>query len=454
MIVKEYNIFEKGINAIVVTVGLLLCIWTATTMKATVATAIGLIPFLLTFIFICIKRPTILLCITFIINYIIMGINRYYPIPIPITNIFDLLFGIMLTLIILKQVYTDDDNRKNAMNAYTFVLLGWLLYCIINAGNGITGELYPEAWLRILRPWAIYPLLTCFILSIHCNRYSFLHYFLILWGIFTLLAAAKGYWQKNKGFDSTELAWLWAYGARTHFIHSGIRYFSFFTDAAIFGSTMGLSCTTFFLSALYSKNRYLKLFYFVVSMAGFYGLLIAGTRAAIAIPIAGLGVFLFLSKNWKIGMLSFLLLVGGVGMLKYTKIGEDNRLIRRMRTVFDSNDQSLLVRKSESTQSLYVGDALRNRNGRTKRSHFPSKQILFCLHLSCRLKPCRRMDTDGRSGFECFSGHARRIIHIGCVYHTVSNQQPRNKRTADRYVMRMCRHACRLVCQHGLFSVS
>lgn len=304
MIVKEYNIFEKGINAIVVTVGLLLCIWTATTMKATVATAIGLIPFLLTFIFICIKRPTILLCITFIINYIIMGINRYYPIPIPITNIFDLLFGIMLTLIILKQVYTDDDNRKNAMNAYTFVLLGWLLYCIINAGNGITGELYPEAWLRILRPWAIYPLLTCFILSIHCNRYSFLHYFLILWGIFTLLAAAKGYWQKNKGFDSTELAWLWAYGARTHFIHSGIRYFSFFTDAAIFGSTMGLSCTTFFLSALYSKNRYLKLFYFVVSMAGFYGLLIAGTRAAIAIPIAGLGVFLFLSKNWKIGMLS------------------------------------------------------------------------------------------------------------------------------------------------------
>ena len=24
-----------------------------------------------------------------------------------------------------------------------------------------------------------------------------------------------------------ELSWLWAYGARTHFIHSGIRYFSF-----------------------------------------------------------------------------------------------------------------------------------------------------------------------------------------------------------------------------------
>ena len=111
-----------------------------------------------------------------------------------------------------------------------------------------------EAWLRILRPWALYPILTCIILSIHCNRYTFIHYFLILWGIMTLLAAAKGYWQKNKGFDSTELSWLWAYGARTHFIHSGIRYFSFFTDAGLFGASMGLSCTVFTLTFFYYKE--------------------------------------------------------------------------------------------------------------------------------------------------------------------------------------------------------
>ena len=50
----------------------------------------------------------------------------------------------------------------------------------------------------------------------------------------------KGYWQKNKGFDSTELSWLSVlHGARTHFIHSGIRYFSFFTDAGLFGASMG-----------------------------------------------------------------------------------------------------------------------------------------------------------------------------------------------------------------------
>lgn len=104
---------------------------------------------------------------------------------------------------------------------------------------------------------------------------------------------------KNKGFDSTELSWLWAYGARTHFIHSGIRYFSFFTDAGLFGASMGLSCTVFTLTFFYTKNLFLRLFYLIVGMAGFYGLLISGTRSAIAVPIAGLGLFLFLSKSWK-----------------------------------------------------------------------------------------------------------------------------------------------------------
>lgn len=343
MIAKEVEFFNKGQIGVTLTIGLLLCTWTALNMKATTGIVIGLLPFAMLFTFLCINKPAILLGITLIINYIIMGVNRYYPIPIAITNVFDLLYGIMLALIFLKQLQTNH-NFKKILNAYTGITFIWLLYCIINVGNGITGELYLEAWLRIIRPWALYPILTCVILSIHCNHYTSINYFLVLWGILTLLAAAKGYWQKNKGFDSTELAWLWSYGARTHFIHSGIRYFSFFTDAATFGASMGLSCTTFTLTFFYTRNLYLKLFYLIVGMAGFYGLLIAGTRAAIAVPIVGLCLFLFLSKSWKICAIAGILLFSGVGMLKYTKIGEDNRLIRRMRTVFDANDQSMQVR--------------------------------------------------------------------------------------------------------------
>lgn len=92
-------------------------------------------------------------------------------------------------------------------------------------------------------------------------------------------------------------------------------------------------------------------------MAGFYGLLISGTRSAIAVPIAGLGLFLFLSKSWKIGIISFILLVGGIGMLKYTKIGENNKLIRRMRTVFDTEDQSMMARfENQKALNAYMDE--------------------------------------------------------------------------------------------------
>lgn len=356
MIIKDINILHKGEVLTSLVIGLMLCMWGSLNMKPTFGIIIGLIPFCMLFIFLCISKPTIILCITFILNYSIMGFERYYTIPIAISNIFDLLYGVMLALIILKQLYSSYNFRK-ILNVYTIITLIWLLYCIINVGNGITGELHLNAWLRILRPWAIYPVLTCIILSIHCNHYNFIHYFLCLWGIMTLLAAAKGYWQKNWGFDSTELAWLWSYGARTHFINTGIRYFSFFTDAACFGCSMGLSCTTFFLTLFYTKNIYLKTFYATIAIAGIYGLLISGTRAAIVIPIIGLLFFLFLAKNWKIGIMTGIFLFGGILILKYTTIGEDNRLIRRMRTVFDKDDASLQVRfENQKALKAYMSD--------------------------------------------------------------------------------------------------
>ncbi len=351
MILREINIFQKGQLLATFTIGLYLCIWTSLNMQASMGMAIGMLPFTLLFIFLCINKPAILLGITFILNYIIMGINRYYYIPIPITNIFDLLYGIMLALILLKQLQSNL-NFEKVKNIYTVITLIWLFYCIINVGNGITGNLYPEAWLRILRPWALYPILTCIILSVHCNRYTFLHYFLVLWGMMSLLAAAKGYWQKNRGFDSTELAWLWAYGARTHFIHSGIRYFSFFNDAAAFGAVMGLSCTIFTLSFFYIKNLLLRLFYLIVGIASFYGVLISGTRATMVIPFVGLFFFLFLSKNWKIGIISGFIFLGGIGILRYTQIGEDNRLIRRMRTIFAATEDSSLQTRFENQKAL------------------------------------------------------------------------------------------------------
>ena len=160
------------------------------------------------------------------------------------------------------------------------------------------------------------------------------------------MAAAKGYWQRNRGFDSAELYWLIVEGgARTHFIHSGVRYFSFFSDAANYGTSMGLSMTIFGIIGFYVRPFLLKIFFWITAIASFYGLMISGTRSAVVIPIIGLIVYLILCRNYKYMLTGFCLLIASLLFLTQTNIGNDNSLIRRMRTTFDRDDASMQVRK-------------------------------------------------------------------------------------------------------------
>lgn len=333
-----------------------LCIHFSLFYNSSISLVLGIFPFILCGIFFIIYKPYISLLVLFILNYFIMGVGRYIHIQIPITNIFDLFFALIFASITLRQIY-QEDKFKNIFNLYTFFSLLWLLYCIINLGNGITGEVQFESWLRAIRPLALYSFFTCLIISITSKHYSFIHYFLILWGVLTLLGAAKGYWQRNQGFDHAEWIWLMVRGGKTHLISTGIRYFSFFTDAAAFGCSMGLSSVVFFITSFYTKKLYLKIFYIIVFVAAFYGLLISGTRAAMAVPFVGLGMFIFLSKNWKIRITAIVIFICGGFFLKYTEIGDSNRLIRRMRTAFDVEDASFQVRiENQKALKTYMSE--------------------------------------------------------------------------------------------------
>ncbi|WP_455671773.1 O-antigen ligase family protein [Phocaeicola sp.] len=348
---------EKGVTMAILAIAASLCIYLSLFFQYSMGIVFGLFPFILCYIFFSIYKPYTSLLILFVCNYFIMGTGRYFSFPIPTTNIYDLFFALIFTSIIIRQIY-QEDKFQNIFNLYTLFSLLWLSYCIINLGNNITGEIQAEAWLKSIRPWAIYSFFTCLIISITAKHYTFIYYILIIWGFLTLLGAAKGYWQRNHGFDNGEWIWLLTRGGSTHLIRSGIRYFSFFTDAANFGCSMGLSAIVYLLSALYIKSKYLKIFFIIVGIAGIYGLLISGTRAAVAVPIAGLGLFIILAKKWKIGIVATIILIGGVGVLKYTTIGNSNNLVRRMRTAFNPDDASFQVRlNNQKALRTYMSEA-------------------------------------------------------------------------------------------------
>lgn len=72
----------------------------------------------------------------------------------------------------------------------------------------------------------------CYFNSDTFTRYKDLKWLLILWAFLCLLAAAKGYWQRNHGFDSAELYWLLVEGGAGHisFILAYAIFHSFLTQ--------------------------------------------------------------------------------------------------------------------------------------------------------------------------------------------------------------------------------
>lgn len=334
----------------------LLCIFLSVKVQSGMGVALGILPFALIFTYLCILNQYIALVLLAVVNYFIMGLGRYITLPIPTSVVFDIVFGFIFITVLFRNLANKDDFR-NVFNLYLAFMLVWFTYCFINVGNHATGTIHFNAWLGNVRVISLYALITSVIIAISAKNYKFIHWFLILWGILTLLAVAKGYWQKNHGFDTAEWAWVSTRGAKTHLLSTGTRYFSFFTDAANYGCGMGLSLVTFFLSSLYVKHKLLKTFYLLVAAAGVYGLLISGTRASMAVPVAGLGLFIFLCKNWKISLSSATILLLVLFMLKFTTIGNSNRLIRRMRTVFDTEDASMNVRfENQKALKAYMSE--------------------------------------------------------------------------------------------------
>lgn len=282
----------------------------------------------------------------FVINYLIMGLTRYFTFK---AGIIMLGLGIgLLALTFIKNFFHPYD-WKRSLNFLAAMWSIWFIYCFFELFNPVA---VTEAWCIAIPNYAYFPLLCALLVPIFFTRYKDIKKLLLLWAILSLLAAIRGYWQRNHGFDPAELRWLFAEGgASTHLISSGIRYFSFFTDAAAYGMSMGLSATVFGIVGFYVRPIWQKIFFWGCSFSSFYGLMISGTRSAVVIPIVGLIIYLILCKNVKHILVGGGILVGSLFFLTQTEIGNGNALIRRMRSTFDyQQDASYQLRVTEKRQ--------------------------------------------------------------------------------------------------------
>lgn len=259
------------------------------------------------------------------------------------------LLAVFLHFVIYRQ---QDLKIQNAVNALTLSYAIWILFVFVQLINPSASF---EKIITTSRGWILsLPLLYIFS-SIILSTPQRLKEVLIVLGIFTLTAFLKVVWQKYRGFDHTEVTWLMSGAWTTHLLRSGIRYFSFFSDAGNFGSNMGLIAIVYGIITFHTKGLLLRLFYAGVAFASIIGLFMSGTRGAIIVPFGGLVLYCLLSKNPKVMITSIIAGCALFALMAFTDIGDGNPFIRRMRTAFKpTEDASFNVRKENQKRLAYL----------------------------------------------------------------------------------------------------
>jgi len=309
--------------------------------KTGLVTGIGIMifPFIFTILLLIFRYPVAGYFAVFVMNYFALGITRYLPAPLGLT--IDGLLVLTYVAIFAKYFFSKVDWSP-AKSDLTFLAAIWYLYALFQLVNPEAAS--RVAWFYAMRGVALYMVLTVPLVFLLLGNIKYLRIFLSLWGTFALMGVIKGMMQLYAGPDPWEQAWLDGGGALTHILFGKLRVFSFFSDAGQFGAHMGHTGSTFGILALLEKNRKRKLFYLTVSALALYGMLISGTRGAIAVPFGAGVLFVILSKKVKIITLGAI--AGGLIIIffKFTTIGNNNYEIRRMRTAFDKDNPSLQVR--------------------------------------------------------------------------------------------------------------
>lgn len=233
---------------------------------------------------------------------------------------------------------------KNTTNGLTICYLIWVVFILFQMLNPGTDS---EGIIRGFRILIVSNTILYVVLSLMSNTPKFLRNFLILWGVLTIIAFFKLMYQRYVGFDQAEKIWLYVGGAhRTHIIHTGIRYFSIFSDAGNFGVNMGAMFIIYAIISIYAQNNWLRIFFAIVAIMGLIGMFMSGTRSAIAVPFGGLALYCLLCKNLKTFIITVIIGISAFSFLAFTNIGDSNSFIRRMRTaVRPTEDASFNVRQ-------------------------------------------------------------------------------------------------------------
>ena len=233
-------------------------------------------------------------------------------------------------------------RSRHLDNDLVWVAVVWLIITILQLANMQRPSFL--GWVFEMRSATLYWILTIPLVLLLLNKKSDIDLFLKIIIILSFVGALYGIKQLYFGPDEAENRWLEAGAKKTHILFGKLRIFSYYSEAAQFGASQAQLAMMCLILALGPYSIKQKILYGIAAVVIFYGMLISGTRGAMAALVGGGLVFLILSKQVRILVLGSLLGLSFLGILKFTSIGSGSVQIVRMRTSLDPNDASFQVR--------------------------------------------------------------------------------------------------------------
>lgn len=267
------------------------------------------------------------------------------------TGLFSMIIVLIFTIICLIQLVNDErTNWKPGQNVMTYLFTAWLSFYlleILNPNNVIA------AWNINLTPYVLIPLICAFVIPVVIRTQKDIELLLMIWSFFVIIYTIKGYWQKNHGFSTKDLYFLYALGgARTHIIWSGIRYFSCFSDAANYGVHAAMSAVIFSISAFFVNSKWKRIYFILIAAAALYGMGISGTRAAMGVIMGGMLMITIIAKNVKALLVGIFISIGVFCFFSFTNIGNGNQYIYKMRSSFHPTEDASYIVRLENRQRM------------------------------------------------------------------------------------------------------
>lgn len=296
-----------------------------------------------------------------IVNYFILQKGSIFAISgIPI-SLYDEMLELLLLCIAIIDI-SKEQHFGRSVNLMLLAILIWFAFCTLEILNDTCGMgLDIGAWFTSARLYALHLVWIILIFSIYISSPKVLMTYLRLWAILSIFSAFWTWKQKTIGFTAIESSWLFSgSGGRTHILNGGslIRYFSTFNDAATYGCHAASAAAAFIIFGITSKINWERLFFISTGVLVIWGMFQSGTRTAIFSLAAGFMLYVILSRSFKIAIPFGFFFVIFMSILIFTKIGDGNQQIRRMRSAFDKSDASANTRDiNKAAIKKYLKDA-------------------------------------------------------------------------------------------------